>query len=234
MDIKVISRDNLNSEVVTLDYNLSKRLSLLSFQKFKIFLRFIFIVIAEFQTVYVGFISNIPLLIFLCISSPSTELAEFLPLDDQFSYQNQIQIYTNIFFAVLGLLIMASSLHQIDFLNILNLLKSLCITSCLFEFLYASKPFKVKYSTIILLTLRTTLGFVVAIVPFILPQSATWCDLINIKRIFSKGSIGLFQLLSLQHLILDSFSKLFFKDVYHQCIKQHRIKNNISQQIQQL
>ncbi|CAD8064885.1 unnamed protein product [Paramecium sonneborni] len=185
---------------------------------------------SEFQTVYVGFISNIPLLIFLCISSPATELAEYIPLDDQFSYQNQIQIYTNIFFAVLGLCINYGILittdrffeysKPIEKFQREGYLNSLMFLSLMYYFMsfgvsiYVSNPFKVKYYKNILLTLWTTLGFVVAIVSFIFPQRASWCDVIDIREDTFKG----FNWVILTVVIVTSFFGFFVQALFQRYI----------------
>jgi cation-transporting ATPase 13A3/4/5 len=68
------------------------------------------------------------------------------------------------------------SLNSIMFLSLMYYFMSFGVS------IYISNPFKVKYYKNILLTLWTTLGFVVAIVSFIFPYKAKWCDVVDINE----------------------------------------------------
>ncbi|CAD8123925.1 unnamed protein product [Paramecium sonneborni] len=168
---------------------------------------------ADFQFTYTSIISNIPLLIFLCLSGPCDTLAKYNPLDDQFAIYNQIQIYNNLIWGSAGLIInffisqAVRDVHTCELDEpILNCIpkpieelkktgdiQSVMFMSLMFFFmtfainLYISNPFKQRYYRNYLLLLWTTLGFILFFVSAIFPNGGKWAKLINVNTNAFKG-----------------------------------------------
>ncbi|CAD8108289.1 unnamed protein product [Paramecium primaurelia] len=162
---------------------------------------------ADFQFTYTSIISNIPLLIFLCLSGPCDTLAKYNPLDDQFAIYNQIQIYNNLIWGAAGLIVnffisqAVRDVHTceidepiincipkpIDELKKSGDIQSVMFMSLMFFFmtfainLYISNPFKQRYFRNYLLLLWTLLGFILFFVSAIFPKGGKWAKLINVN-----------------------------------------------------
>ncbi|CAD8127291.1 unnamed protein product [Paramecium sonneborni] len=168
---------------------------------------------ADFQFTYTSIISNIPLLIFLCLSGPSDTLAKYNPLDDQFAIYNQIQIHNNLIWGSAGLIInffisqAVRDVHTCEFnepitncipkpieeLKKTGDIQSVMFMSLMFFFmtfainLYISNPFKQRYYRNYLLLLWTILGFILFFVSAIFPTGGKWAKLINVNNNAFKG-----------------------------------------------
>ncbi|CAK59464.1 unnamed protein product (macronuclear) [Paramecium tetraurelia] len=169
---------------------------------------------ADIQFTYTSLIAIIPLLTFLCMSGPCDTLADQNPIDDQFALRNQLQIYNNLFWASVGLIInyflsqQARDVHTCQFkepidncipkpINSLKQsgdIQSIMFLSIIFYFmtfainLYVSSPFKLRYYQNKLLLVWTIIGFVIFFLAAIFPnQGGKWLKVIDINDNTYKG-----------------------------------------------
>ncbi|CAK65184.1 unnamed protein product (macronuclear) [Paramecium tetraurelia] len=169
---------------------------------------------ADFQFTYTSIISNIPLLIFLCLSGPCDTLAKYNPLDDQFAiYNPNLNIQQFQIWGVAGLIVnyfistAVRDVHTceidepidncipkpIEELKKSGDIQSVMFMSLMFFFmtfainLYISNPFKQRYYRNYLLLLWTILGFILFFVSAIFPKGGKWAKLINVNDNAFKG-----------------------------------------------
>ncbi|CAD8162221.1 unnamed protein product [Paramecium octaurelia] len=196
---------------------------------------------ADFQFTYTGIITTIPLLTFLCMSGPCDTLADQNPLDDQFALSNQLQIYNNIIWGSIGLIInyfisqSARNVHTCQFnqpidncipkpihsLKQSGDIQSIMFLSVIFYFmtfainLYVSSPFKIRYYQNRPLLLWTTLGFVIFFVAAIFPnKGGQWLKVIDISENTYKGFNWIMIAVLIGTAMIGSLTQRFLTKIY--------------------